>query len=112
MNLLNKESGEAMTFEEFQPLCRYYAPGHDGKGDFEDTCRKPDRRPPGHSWEKCREDYCPYFGIKINVKDAKVFHEGKEVATIKELAIAMYKSTGKSRDKYHKQVSNSRKDIG
>jgi hypothetical protein len=46
-----------MPFEEFQLICRYCHPGSDGKGGFEDTCRKPDRIPPGHSWEKCREDY-------------------------------------------------------
>lgn len=74
-----------MNFNEFQQICKYQRPGSDGQGGFDYTCRKPDRRPPGESWEKCREDYCPYFGIKI--KDAKIFSEGKEIYTAKELTI-------------------------
>ncbi len=82
-----------MPFEEFQMICRYCHPGSDGKGGFEDTCRKPDRIPPGHSWKKCREDYCPYFGVKMKGKNAKIFLEGKEVGTIEELTLTMCKST-------------------
>lgn len=82
-----------MTFEEAQRICRYCRPGYDGNGGFEDTCRKPDRKPQGHSWEKCREDYCPYFGIKTKAKNAEIFLEGKSVGTIKELTLTMCKST-------------------
>lgn len=82
-----------MTFEEYQPLCRYNYPGYDGNGGFEATCRKPDRRPPGHSWEKCREDYCPYFGTEIKGKNAKIFLEGEEIGEIAELTITMCKRT-------------------
>lgn len=82
-----------MTFKEMQRICKYYCLGYDGEGGVEDTCRRPDRIPPGHSWEKCREDYCPYFGMKTKAENAKLFIEGEEVGTIKELAIVMCKST-------------------
>ena len=76
-----------MKFKELWKICPYHCPGYDGNGGFESTCRRPDRRPSGLSWEKCREDYCPYFGIKV--KDAKVFLEGKEIGTAKELNFVM-----------------------
>lgn len=77
----------SIEFEKFQAVCKYQRPGYDGNGGFEPTCRKSDRRPPGLSWEKCREEYCPCFGIKV--KDAKIFVEGKEVGTVKELGFVM-----------------------
>lgn len=56
-----------MNFEEFQSVCRFAKFGiKDGYSDqFELTCRRSDRIPKGHSWGKCSELYCPYFGIKI-----------------------------------------------
>jgi hypothetical protein len=56
-----------MNFEEFQSVCRFAKYGvKDGYSDqFELTCRRSDRIPSGHSWGKCSEMTCPYFGIII-----------------------------------------------
>ena len=56
-----------MNFEEFQSVCRFAKFGiKDGYSDqFELTCRRSDCIPKGHSWGKCNERVCPYFGIKI-----------------------------------------------
>jgi len=91
------ESGDRMGFKEFWPLCRYLFLGYDGNGGFEPVCIRPGRRPPGLSWEKCREDYCPYFGMKV--KAAQILCEGKEIGTAKELTFVMSSRLGERRDK-------------
>lgn len=68
-------------------LCRYCYPGYKDGGGFEFTCRKPDRRPEGLSWEKCEKEYCPYFGAKG--KNVKTIIDGKVIATAESIKFVM-----------------------
>lgn len=76
-----------MEFIEFWPLCKYQCPGTDGSGGYEPTCRRPDRRPPGISWEKCKEEYCPYFG-KVG-ENVKIIIDEKVIATAENIKFVM-----------------------
>ena len=71
-----------IDFEKFQTVCRFMKFGVvDGTTDtFEPTCRRTDRIPQGHSWGKCDEPHCPYYGIKI--VPGALFMDGKRIGEV------------------------------
>ncbi len=54
---------------------------------FEPTCRRSDRIPQGHSWGKCDELHCPYYGIKIG--PGALFMDGKKLGEVESGRIVM-----------------------
>ena len=59
-----------MNFSTFQENCKYaaFAFKDYSHAEAELTCRKPDRKPQGHSWGICNEAYCPFYGIEMRGK--------------------------------------------
>lgn len=82
-----------MEFYKFQNVCRFMKFGlADGTTDtFEPTCRRSDRIPQGHSWGKCDEPHCPYYGIKIG--SGTLFTDGKKIGKVESGRIIEKKVT-------------------
>ncbi len=63
-------------FDSFQLVCRHcrsafvYRDDHTRMGM---VCVRPDRIPAGHSWGKCDETHCPYFGIRIDGRNVTLY---------------------------------------
>lgn len=72
-----------MKFTKFQDICKYMRWGvvDDYHPEcFEPTCRMPERKPPDHSWAKCDEWHCPYYGMKLG--KGTIYLDEKPVATM------------------------------
>lgn len=76
-----------MEFKQFQRVCKYMGYGIvDGYSSlFETTCRKLDQIPAGSSWGKCDEVHCPYYGVAICGKNAKLITESGIVFEVEEI---------------------------
>lgn len=78
-----------MKFGEFQAVCKYMSFGYKGGSgiQFEPVCKRPDRIPRGHSWGKCVEQCCPYFGIKIG--PGEIYMNGEKIGTFDKARLVL-----------------------
>ena len=77
-----------MEFSTFRTACKYAFYAYDDEYDHTKmslVCKR--IIPRGESWGKCDEAHCPYYGVEI--RDGKVYQDGKVVATVESGRIVL-----------------------
>ncbi len=80
-----------MEFNIFHTLCPHNSLAYVCQDDhtrMAPVCHRRDRIPAGHSWGICDEAHCPYFGFRIDSRNAVIYDsQGREIGTADKIEI-------------------------